>query len=292
MSDLTTLQNSDSSIRLLAAQRRLYSEAKKWQALRMVGAIALTALSPLILFLWPSGKVYFAFVGGLLTLLSVFALERLEKQKTRYAANAQEQFDTSLFGLPWNGILVGPKTSLEVIASAARAREDTKDLENWYADPGEVPLPVAALMCQRSNLVWDWRLRRAYATALAAIAIAIFASGIVLALVTRQTLLDYILILLVPSLPALQVTIGQIVKHHEVASTKEDLADKLSGYFPVDTRQDVIDQAFSRTVQDRIYSLRATNAFVPDWFYQLLHKRYEADMKEAITYLGRGSRVS
>ena len=127
-------QNGPWSIQLLAAQRQLYSESKRWRRLRAwsVTAMALigvgaTLFAPdLLKILGPVGAVF----GVAQWLASV-----VEKQRTKTAADVQEQFDTSVYPLDWNPVLGAKADAEEVIGAASRFKGDRAKLLNWYSIP-------------------------------------------------------------------------------------------------------------------------------------------------------------
>jgi hypothetical protein len=196
---VTENQNSPENLRLLAAQRHLYTQAKRLHLWCVAGTVGLAAIAPLIFLVWPGSKKVLAILGGIWTVTSRLVLEGIEAKKIKQAAAIQEQFDVGLFGLSWNRTLVGNKVKPELIHSAARDFHGNQEkLKNWYADPGNIPRPLSILLCQRTNLVWDWRLRRHCAWGISLATLALFGLGIILAVVTNQTIIDYILALTLP----------------------------------------------------------------------------------------------
>jgi len=174
---------------------------------RVAGTVGLAAAAPLIYYLIPNSRATLAVIGGVWLVVSRAILEGIEAKKVKQAATIQEQFDVDLFNLPWNQVLVGDRVSPELVSSAAASfKGDREKLKGWYADTGNIPYPLGVLLCQRANLVWDWRLRRQYAWIVSILTVFLFSLGIVLAIVTNLTLLDYLLALLIPSLVQNQVT--------------------------------------------------------------------------------------
>jgi hypothetical protein len=98
-SDISDRQNEPQSIRLLAAQRQIYIEAKRRRLWRSV-VISVVALGGLAVgAVWVGGQALLVALGGVLVLVDWLVASPLQTRKTRQAANVQEQFDTYVLGL-------------------------------------------------------------------------------------------------------------------------------------------------------------------------------------------------
>jgi len=117
MINIQEKQNSRNTLKLLAAQRRLYTEAKQFYILRFLGALLLASISPIIFLYWPASKFPIALISSVWILLSRLVLKRIESQKITKAALIQEQFDTTVFDIPWNDVLAGKKVNPETICA-------------------------------------------------------------------------------------------------------------------------------------------------------------------------------
>lgn len=280
-------QNSSASLRLLASQRHLYTQAKHLQLWRVIGTIGLAAIAPLIYYLIPDSRAILAGIGGVWLLISRVVLEGIEAKRIKQAAKIQEQFDVELFKLPWNRVLVGNKLSPELISSADRGYTgDREKLKDWYADTGNVPYPLDVLLCQRANLVWDWRLRRHYACGISALTGLLFGLGVILAIATNLTLLDYLLALLIPSLAALLKGVEVARAHFKTAAEKEKIEREISVLWEAGLRDPIsVSREQCRCIQDCIYVLRSKGPLVPDKWYTWLRDRYRVDMQSAVAEL-------
>jgi hypothetical protein len=280
-------QNSQSSIMLLSAQRRLYSEAKMLYLIRLVAALFLASLSPIIFFLWPVTRFPIALISGIWVLASRLILKRVENQKIKLGATIQEQFDVQVFEIPWNSVLVGSRVGPEIVSEADRNfKGDRKDLENWYSDPGDLPTTISVLLCQRSSLVWDSRLRRVYAWIISLVTIGLIGFGFILAIVTRQTLPDYLLALFLPALSALITGVEEATENFKLATEKEEIEKKVSSFLEKSREApSLLSIEDCRKVQDYIFFLRSKSPLVPDMLYQWLKPKYQFDMEAAVANL-------
>jgi hypothetical protein len=280
-------QNSPVNLQLLASQRHLYSQAKRLQRWRVIGTIGLAAIAPLVYYLIPNSRAVLAGIGGVWLLVSRVVLEGIEAKKMKQAATIQEQFDVGLFRLPWNHVLVGNRLSPELIVSADNSfTGDRENLKDWYADTGNVPYPLDALLCQRANLVWDWRLRRHCGLGISILTTLLFGLGVTLAIVTNLTLLDYLLALLMPSLAALLKGVEVARAHFRIAVDKERIEREISVLWEAALKNPtLVSREKCRHIQDCIYVLRSKGPLVPDQWYTWLRDRYQVDMKSAVAEL-------
>jgi len=280
-------QNSPKNIKLLTAQRHLYQQAKTLQRWRTIGTVGLAAIAPFVMFVFPQSKTIMGMAGGLWLLISKLIFEDIEAGKIKTAAIIQEQFDTILFDLPWNSAISGNKVEPEIISSAARTIKGEKaELENWYSDTGNIPYPGDVILCQRAGLVWDWRLRQYYAWVIGAMTAFLFIFGIVLALITNQTVIDYFLALFLPSLSALLKGIEITRKHNKIAGEKLKLEKRILTIWTTFLNdQDSVTKEHCRQIQDGIFILRSQGPLVPDKWYEWLKNRYQIDMESAVLEL-------
>ena len=181
-------QNKDSNLKLLLAQRRLYSRAKIWTTVRGVGVGLIAVGAPLLAAFCEPATVWAAALAAGWYVLNRVAFQRLERLDARRGATVQELFDVAVFGMPTIAVRE-PRLLPEDVARAgvpgslqrSRARADEK-LRNWYPIRTDVPGRVAIAIAQRGNLAYTRRLLQRHATlwlwllcgwALAAIAIAL-----------------------------------------------------------------------------------------------------------------------
>lgn len=280
MTNIAQEQNTPEHIRLLVAQAELYSGAKRIRTARLFVSAVLAVAAPPITLLVPHSDVVLAGLGFVWLLATYFPFRGLQQEKVTQAAKVQEQFDTTLFGLPWNTVLAGQHVKPEVVFEAERvSHEDPQRFQNWYSDPGALPYPLAVLLCQRANAIWDWRLRRHYAARVAWLIGAVLVVDVLMGLFMRQSLSAFLFGLLIPTVPVLQQGIETVLAHRESAAEKEELAERIADLWEISLRDpDVVNREQLRQIQDRIYILRKSGPLVPDRWYKWLQKHYQADM--------------
>lgn len=266
------------NLRLNAAQRSAYSQAKRWHFFRLCGALLLEGLAPFVILAIPGVRPFVELIGGVWALISHLVFQRIESTQTAEAATIQEEFDTVVLSLPWNPFLAGRKIDPEVIHTTDTAyRGNRDDFLTWYGDTASVPYPLDVLICQRSNLVWDSQLRRRYARGLAVIVGAIFVVGAVVGLLARESFAEYLLGLCLPSLPAVLEGVDIYRSHSEYATKKDDLKEQVMLLWDgALTKGQPVTQEQCRELQDAIFVSRSTGPLVLDRLYQ--HFRRADDM--------------
>lgn len=279
--DIGTNQNKLHSIKLLAAQRQLYTEAKFIRNLRLVGSILLAVFAPFIIFFRPDWDLILGAVGGLWLLLDNAWLRHVEDSKVKQAATIQEEFDTNLFQLPWNRMLVGDRIAPELISAAEqRDKGGRAELRDWYPDVDGVSYPLDVLICQRLNLVWDWQLRRQYAQGILVLVITYISLLIIFAISQGLLLLDFALGLLLPGSAAIAEGLSLVIEHLRLAKDKEETAQKVLALWEDGLRDpQSVTSEHSRDIQNCIYIYRSTGPLVPDWWYNRLRDNFEIDMR-------------
>lgn len=280
MSRITERQNSEENIRLLVAQAELYSTAKRIRLVRLGVSGLLAIAAPILALFVPHSAEPMAGIGFFWGVLTYFPFRAAQFTKTRQAATVQEQFDTTLFDLPWAKFLVGDRVPPEIIHEAERkSTEDPARFRNWYSDPGALPYPLDVLLCQRANMVWDWRLRRHYAGYVAWLIASIILIDVAIAFWLHQSVADFLLGLFIPTAPALQQLGESVMAHRESAGEKEELARHIAVLWDGGLREPgTVTKELCRQIQDRIFALRNNSPLVPDRWYTWLKRSYQADM--------------
>jgi len=289
MKNIYIEQNSDENLRLLAAQRSLYSQAKIYRQVRTLFSVVLAILGPIFFYFIADCRPTIIIIGAAWALLSEIFLRGFEGDAIKKAATVQEQFDVGLFILPWNEILVGKKVTSELIESANRKyKANRESLKNWYADTGSFPYPLNILVCQRSNIVWDWRLRRAYGYFILFCTVTVLIGGIVFGIFLHLSLFDYVMGVFIPQLAVIHLGIdisrNQITLANE-KEQKETVVSRIIENGIANPDSISIDQC--REIQNFIYHGRVVGSLVPDICYTVLKEQYELDMKSVVENYGK-----
>ncbi|GAB3121927.1 hypothetical protein GCM10027160_39950 [Streptomyces calidiresistens] len=272
-------QNESESIRLLAAQRQSYSDAKMIHFSQMTLTFTGGILVATSTFLFEAFRpVLAAALGCLLLGLSVVASSR-EKRKIEIAASIQEKFDTEVFQLNWSRAhKVSTPSASEVARAALRHRGG--NLNNWYSLNQPVNRPLDVLICQRANLGWGIATHRAWAATVLCTGLAILGTATVFVSLSGMPATKALLGVYIPLLPAFKETGETWLSNSRSAALKEeaDLEAAKIWNSSMQSRRAPTEQ-HCRKLQDKILESRMTNSLIPDWFNGMLRNREESVMK-------------
>lgn len=228
-----------------------------------------------------------ALASIILLLLEIGLATRLQRDWVKTAARIQEQFDTEVFQLPWNQFVVGSRVDPEVIRSVTRkptTANQRKDLEGWYDHcVGSVPLPLGRLICQRTNITYDMRVRKTFAWGLLISAILMVVFLLHHGLDEDLSVHELILTILVPFMPFAAFVLREHRKQSDTVeslTTQKSEVDKLWAKALKTPDSNELGQD-SRNLQDAIYRNRTSNPLVYDWVYWLMRKLNEDSARHA-----------
>lgn len=286
---IASRQNSDEALRLLLAQRRLYTRAKRWQGARWIGVAILGVAAPFISLLIPVSAVTVGAITGVWLFVGRTLFFAAEVRTMKKAAAVQEALDLYIFGMPVTieraarptveeiELLVSDKRGLRATARAER-------LIDWYSIESAHPGADTVAIAQRANAAYTDRLIRT------AVKIAAFLTALWMALLVLWSALsglefgNVLLGLIFPVLPAVLDVMDYLRGSWRAAEERADLAraieSRLAGNQPI-IGQELI------SWQTQLYNLRCTTPQVPDFVYKLSRRRNERAMSAASRALRR-----
>ena len=162
-------QNEAANIAKLKAADRLYNETKRLNFLEFLFAVILPFLFSCIDPYFQSGGKFVTVLPHLLSIISMllsFLLKPVIDAKITLAADIKQDFDVSVYQMPWNRDLFGEKRNLtrEIAENSAMGRSDDA-FQDWYRPEADAsPLKDGIFECQRENYAWDDGLRGRYKT--------------------------------------------------------------------------------------------------------------------------------
>jgi hypothetical protein len=285
-SGIAERQNAQENLRLLAAQRQLYSEEKEktqiWYAFSLSIAVLFLATSALT-FLNPYEEIL-AFAVLVVTWAELSVLPQL-RQSRIIAATIQEQFDCRVLDLEWNDALTDEtdSTIIEEVVQRFNKRKNLKRewemLENWYENPTiyKGPIQMARIACLKENVRWDSGQRQEWIDWIkritALFAILYLGAGLLLDWHLKQYFSGYLL-LLIPLVVAIR---DHIVRHHEAIKRLDRLSrviEELRRDAQYETADDGEITRRIRYIQTEICHHRMEDVPVLDYFYNRLGKKY------------------
>lgn len=287
--DIAERQNSKNAIRLLKAQRQLYSDAKIWWRWDFVLTVVVTSIISSLRVAVPSMDLtLFAGIWAVVvTLLSLWWISPTFRRKQAEAASIQEEFDCDVLGIAPAPLTkkVPPDKTLDLALKYDRLSKPESDLLDWYPRIlSALPDELVTASCQRINARWDDRLRSLYTSFLVIllVAFALFILGI--GTILDKTIPVLLLSILLPLLPALGFLIKQLVENSATIHRLKDLEEHsqkrldalMSGEVPV---------CNSREIQNEVFLHRKNVAMIPDWFFRKFRSKEEQSMRSYAAYL-------
>lgn len=285
--DIPEKQNSERSLKHIAAWSHLYGHAKVVAGWQFAFSVPCALAMSLVALHWPDAKVVTTPLSLLFGWIDILWLDRIQNDRKKVAAKMQEQFDCELFGLPWNDVRCGGRPETEELNEAAeKFRRTVKEANHrdWYpAEVGKLPIHLARLICQRAAVWWDMSQRRKYSGWLIAI-VAIMAVGIVAVSFTAdQRVRDMVLSVYVPIAPAVVWAAREFIRQRDAVASLAKLKEQIERAFAGATagkKTATEISRFSRDTQDMIFDGRSRNPLFFNFIYRRLRPDHELRMNE------------
>lgn len=293
MNNIPQEQNAQDKLEMLAAQRQLYSDAKNLYTISVVIAVPVVIGWSILVAVIPELAVYAALWGIIATLLEIVVLSPLRNSKQEKAAKIQQIFDCQVLEFNWKSLNCGIKVEPELIVETSnrykRKHKSFSVLENWYpVSVGQLPLHLARIICQRSNVWWDAKLRRRYSKLILAILIILTIIILLIGLVGGFTVEKLVLAVLAPLLPTFVLGLRQYKEHNQAASRLDRLREnaqiivnKVAGKNM--SQQEIETESYS--LQTEIYDNRRRSPLIFDWIYSRLKRKDEEQMNKGAEIL-------
>lgn len=303
--DIPTLQASDENRDLLRARHRNYRAAKVTQGLLVLVWILLPVIG-----VWIGPKVpelmpHLALTSLILLVMETALFDRIQKDRLKRGAKLQEQFDTDVFGLPWNRFVTGTPVEHEDVrrlsAKPLSAKREAH-FQAWYEEcVGRLPLHLARLIGQRTNISYDMRLRRRYGGWLLTLTLLFGVALLYAGLHKGLKFPDLIMTLVVPFLPVLTWALRERMQQANAAISLANLNGEWEKIWTkaLGGTDAMVLKAESRSLQDAIYQHRERSPLVFDWVYYLFRSANEDEahhaakdfVREAERALGEGGKA-
>jgi SMODS-associating 4TM effector domain len=285
--DIPNKQNGERALKLIAAWSYLYGKAKVIAGWQFTLSVPAALTMSLIALRWPDAKLVTTPLSLLFGWIDILWLDRIQDERKKLGARAQEQFDCELFDLPWNSVRCASPPETEAVNEAAeiyRKLTDASHHRNWYPpEVGRLPIPFARLICQRAAVWWDMSQRKAYAAWLAGIVAVLIVGIVAFSFTVDQRVRDMVLSVYLPLAPAVIWVVRESRRQRDAYVGLEKLREQIETFLAaaiVGTHDAGQLARFSRSVQDMIFDGRSQNPLFFDFIYQGLRKRHELRMNE------------
>lgn len=271
MNPILKKQNEPELINLLKASTVAYTKAKKGETVFTNCLVFLAFAYPVSYVLIGDDRVKIALFGASF-LITVFVQIFTDtfKGNTSKGALLKEEYDTTLFNLPWKSTLKKPDHA-EV--SRLSLLYKGKEIKDWYSPnlSQSIPAPFSIAILQHSNTSWDIGLREIFRNWLIGFLISYtiilwvfllyFADGETIFLVNFSILSFY------------SHFISLIRGHQSVINKRKAISSHLDEMI---RNKAYIGVSELRDIQDEIYITRLEAAKVPNFVFRLYKKRLNA----------------
>lgn len=279
-------QETPRQLEHLAAQRRLYSDAKFLLAVHIILAVPCVTVWSFLVAGFPHLKVWSTAWGVLVTVCDFALFTPLQANCRRQAAAIQEAFDCEVLRIPWHELHAGAQPEPESVHRHAlryrRRDSDCSKLKPWYSPVvGTLPIEFARLVCQRANCWWDSNLRRRYANWNLTVFALLVLVVAVLGLKGGFKLDNLLMTIVVPLLPALVLFLRQYKDHEDAATSVGRLQSHANNIWNAALARNYLPHELalhSRDLQDEIFDHRRRTTPVFDFAYRRLRNRLEEQM--------------
>lgn len=286
--DILIRQNKQEELERLAAQRELYSAAKRIFAIQGILTVIIPVVLACFAIAFESWAPYIAWYGVAIFAIDLLAIDpQIKKLKTK-AAKIQELFDCTVLQLSYSELKTVNDITVEDVLRYYNAHQkiatNIEKIKDWYPVAiAEVSLPIARIICQRSSCWWDKKLREEYCQRIKYLIIAVIV-GIVTGCLFAKTGTVQLVLIISALVPFLQFAIKQYNDNVDMNCRLEQLSAYIEQVWRDIVRDSVADPELkneSRRIQDGIYDNRVLSPLIFDCFYKKSRSGNELTMNEA-----------
>lgn len=288
-------QNLEINIQRLAAQNQFYYLGKSYFTLQfclnVVGTALLLIVGLIINHLYQFKIDWFrSFYAFTIVLLDYLVISNeINKCKTK-AATIQETFDCEVLNIEWNKVLVGEKPLPEDVQRYSkkylkRVRNFIK-VTDWYdITIKELSNNAAKIVCQRSNLTYDYAIRERFKNWVVGIAIGILILALAMFAAKNFLIQDCLVNLIIPYIPILTFTLKIYIENKTSLKNLDSLKSNINNSWATLLIGGVISEQTIRQMQDKMYLNRKSNPLIPEWIYNRLRPGLEEAMYYSVKHL-------
>ena len=292
MNNIPAIQNEQTQLERLSAQRELYSFAKKLYVIQLIGNVPIPViLSLLALFIHQLDAIAAAY-GITFFLVDILIITPVIPKTKRKAASIQELFDCDVLQIENSPLKTAKDITVEEVLTNYNAHEKIKSnvekVRDWYPkEIGEVNIGIARLICQRTNCWWDSKIRGKYCSLVKGISIVIPVILIIIG-VARDLKFESIMLISSALIPFFQFCSKEFndnmdacerldKAHSYIASLWESVLNKSVDVSKLSNK--------SRSIQDEIFELRSKSPLILDGIYNRFRENDESLMSKTAEIL-------
>lgn len=291
MNTIPVIQNDPQQLRKLLVEDRAYSKAKVWHTFQIFLVVFTSAGLSLLAIKCEKWGPRAALYGVIVSILDFYLFDPLISKLKKRAASVRECFDLDVLTLPESPFREA-NISIEDILSIPnpwpKARKKNK--VDWYpVFVKDIPIEPARLICQRSSMQYDERLRNSFTylwIGLVVIIVIIWGGW----LIVKNPDFYRIAVITSAILPAFLFCVKQNQLNKEacanIASMRtyfDNVWQKSLGTIGLNQLTDS-----SRKIQDALFDHRSQRPLVPDFYYKWMRDQNEQIMNAAaIDYVNK-----
>ena len=287
---ILTSQGNQFQIDQLLSQRKLYTYAKRLQLILILITVLVPVVLVYIIKSIPEMEIEKNWLFALYSVVAFFLECFIEIKIAKYkktAASIQEKFDIHVLKIEENEMLLTSIVGPEIIRDLSlKLRSDNKAVEkvlNWYSlNISEIKSNLATLLCQRTNINYDLRLRKKYYIIIISLLVIPFVSLLAIFLFNNVGLKDIVIEVFLPCIPIFVFTWKELYTNYESINELEHISMLIDEKFKSLTSDSTLENVFLRKIQDRIFINRTANPLIPDWFYNLIRSKSEDTMNYSV----------
>jgi hypothetical protein len=282
MNNIATKQNEQKQLERLAAQREIYSFAKRLYLLQII----LSVIIPIALFgigsIWNKFAIYSALFGIIAFIVDSTTISPIIKKLKTKAAKIQELFDCDVLEIDISPLKVVNDITVEEILlnynAHIKIKKNIEKIKDWYpTNIQEMPISIARIICQRANCWWDSKLRIRYANFIKYCGLFVFLSFFTYSFIQKINIIDFTL-MLSGLIPFFQFCNKEYCDHKDAAQRLNELIRYSEDVwqFAIQNHQDYhMLKLNSRRLQDEIFEHRSKSPLILDKFFRLFRDQNE-----------------
>lgn len=282
MNNITIKQNELKQLERLAAQRELYSSAKKYHGWQILLVVFFPVILSFIILPIAHFAEYAAAYGLIITIIDLLYFDEKIKYNKNKAVKIQEMFDCEVLEMECSPLKTVKDITVEEVLtlydSHIKKNTNIENIKDWYKHPiGEVPIVIGRVIGQRANLSWDSKLRNTYTNMLNTILWIVLFIIFGYALVKNLEFTSFVL-LGSTLIPFFQFTIKQYLEQKETVKRLTELIDFVNNIWDSILEKSKSDgqlTELSRRLQDEIFEHRNKSPLILDFFYNNFRSKDE-----------------
>lgn len=283
-------QNRDNHIDELLAQKTIYSIAKNYQGILLLLTVPLPIVVSLIINYSPSLIDQSSYIFVLYTIIAATSEKVLESTIDRLkkiAASIKELFDTEVLEIidndSLNLVLIDREIVWRYSNKKRRSKKEVDLVTNWYSlEIKKIKTNVASLLCQRTNITYDFSVRKRYKFLIFGLSVITFLVLLTISLLREISLKDFLIEVILPSIPVVMYAYKEINSNTESIDNLNHLRNLIESLIKKIKIDENIDDHQLRNIQNRIYHNRLLSPLIPDFIYKLLRLKLEDEMNYSI----------